>query len=555
MTAFFALLRLQLLSRYADLKPRNLKTQMGEKKGRTIGMIILILFLVGYLGTILYIVETKMLDMMMQMGMPEMLISMAVLLCMAGTLILSFFFVMSSLFLGRDAAVLAALPIKSRVLLGAKLAQVWLSETGISAVILLPACILYGTRVGVDAGFYLRMIPIWLLISVIPICVISFVSSVLIRASVLWKRREIVMTVGGIVLMVGYMFLMMNLGSMTGGDQNSMDMIQQLVQSSQGRVEMITRAFPPAMWAGKGLLGDWGMLGLFAAVSIGAAALTIWLLGYNYRKLSLLQAETPTATKVKAGKENYSGSSVFKACAMREIKMILRVPSYATNILPITFMPLMMVILLNIAFNRSASADAGTNLQQVLSGLNPAIVMGILTAAMAYVAGMNPALSTAVSREGKGHDYLTALPVPVRTLIDAKFVVGYGLSLIGVLAASIAIAVILPAFRTQTILAFILCALFSFFHSVLALTRDVKKPRLDWVTEQEAVKQNFGLLISMLLSWAILAALAGLTYLMIGVLKLEMYPVFGILAAVLLVMCYFAYRHMRKATEKYYCAG
>ena len=30
MTGFFALLRLQLLSRYADFKPRNLKTQLRE---------------------------------------------------------------------------------------------------------------------------------------------------------------------------------------------------------------------------------------------------------------------------------------------------------------------------------------------------------------------------------------------------------------------------------------------------------------------------------------------------------------------------------------------
>ena len=50
MTGFFPLLRLQLLSRYADLKPRNLKTQFREKKGRTIGTIIGVLFAVVYLG-------------------------------------------------------------------------------------------------------------------------------------------------------------------------------------------------------------------------------------------------------------------------------------------------------------------------------------------------------------------------------------------------------------------------------------------------------------------------------------------------------------------------
>ena len=54
MKQFMALLRLQLLSKYADLKPRNLKTALKEKKGRTIGMFIAILFLVLYLGGMLF---------------------------------------------------------------------------------------------------------------------------------------------------------------------------------------------------------------------------------------------------------------------------------------------------------------------------------------------------------------------------------------------------------------------------------------------------------------------------------------------------------------------
>ena len=66
MTGFFALLRLQLLSRFADLKPRNFRNALKEKKGRTIGMAILIVFLVIYLGAMLFIVENKILDILMK---------------------------------------------------------------------------------------------------------------------------------------------------------------------------------------------------------------------------------------------------------------------------------------------------------------------------------------------------------------------------------------------------------------------------------------------------------------------------------------------------------
>jgi ABC-2 type transport system permease protein len=158
-----------------------------------------------------------------------------------------------------------------------------------------------------------------------------------------------------------------------------------------------------------------------------------------------------------------------------------------------------------------------------------------------------------VTREGKGHGFLTALPIPAKTIVGAKFAVGFGLALAGVLAASVALVVIFPKFAVQAILAFILCVLFSYVNSVLALNRDIRKPRLDWVTEQEAVKQNFGVLISMLISWGILLALGVLTYFLIK-WGLGLYAVFGILAAILIVLCVLATIRMNKVTEKYYCA-
>ena len=555
MTGFFALLRLQLLSRYADLKPRNLRAALKERKGRTIGMIVGIVLLVVYLGVILFILETKMIDILQKMGMADLLISMAVMLATAGTLIMSFFFVLSSLYLGRDAGYLAALPLRSRTILTSKLVQVWLSETCIDALLILPACILYGVKTGADAGFYLRMIPVWLLIALLPICVIAFLSSLLIRLSALWKHREILLTVSGIVLLVGYMILMMNLGGITGDAADGGEMIQEFVMNNTSRISSMTRLFPPAAWAANGLLGhDYGMFAVWILISLAAPAVTVWLLGFGYRKLSMLQTETPTGkAKKRTGKESFAAGTQLKACCVRELKTILRVPSYATNILPICFMPLLMVIMICVVGGRSAGGNS-EGFMQLFRELNPAIVMGILAAVMAYMAGMNPALSTAVSREGKGHDFLTALPVPARTLVRAKFIVGFSLGMAGIIAATVALMICFRGYELHTLLACILCILFSYVNSAMALMRDIRKPRLDWVTEQEAVKQNYGVLISMLISWGILIALAGLTYLLIT-WGLGMLPVFGILAGVLAALCAAAHIRLNKVTEKYYCAG
>lgn len=560
MTAFLALLRLQLLTRFADLKPKNLKNALKEKRGRTVGMFIAIAFLVVYLGVILYILETKALDALSpvagapnQVDLRNLLVIMAVVLSTAGTLVMAFFFIMSSLYLGRDAAFLASMPIKPRTLLSAKLAQVWVSETLIDAVILLPACILYGTRVGVGFDFYVRMIIVWLLVAILPICIAGLLSAFLIRISVLWKRRELIMTVGGFALFIAYMILMMNVGSITGDSADGGEMLKEFFMNNSARISGMTKMFPPAGWAAEGLLGDWGQLGLFVLVSICGAALLIGVLGIFYRKLSLLQSEAPSVQGKKGiQRDSIREGNAFRANVKREFLQILRVPSYAINILPIVFMPVLIIVMIGMSVGRNTGGQGG--IQQLLGTLSPALIMCIMAVAIAYMSGMNPALSTAVTREGKGHDFIKALPVSARTLIHAKIAVGYGLEAMGVVAAGIAILFLVPGHVLEAILAMILCLVFCFGCSCLALSRDVKKPRLDWVTEQEAVKQNFGVLISMLVSWAILAAMAGLSYLMLSG-GWDILPVFAVLAAVLAAIGFFAYKLLMKNVDTYYCAG
>ena len=558
MTGFFPLLKLQLLSRFADFKPKNLKTALKEKKGRTIGMFIAILFLIIYMGAILIIVEQQMLNILAdpetpaQFRMPDMLVTMAVMLTTLGTLIMAFFFIMSSLYLGRDAAYIAALPVKTRTVLSAKLVQVWVSETLIDAVILLPACIQYGIRVGESAGFYLRMVLVWLTAAMLPIAIITFVSALLIRISALWKHKELMATVGGIAFFIAYMFLMMNVGRVTGDAADGGEMIRNFVMSYTSRIDSMTGMFPPARWAVKGMLGDWGQLALFILVSLAAMALTVWLMGYVYRKLSLLQTETPVA-KGKKGirKGSLNVDSAFMANVKREFLQIIRVPSYAMNILPIAVMPLVMTIMFTVIIGNNMGDD-GQSLGMLLDMLPRSAVMGILTAIMAYMSGMNPALSTAVSREGKGHDFLIGLPIQARTLIRAKFAVGFGLALCGVGLATVALLIIFPAMALEVVMAFILCALFSYANAMMALSHDIRHPRLTWTTEQEAVKQNFGVLISMLISWGILIALGIAAYFMISA-GWDLWIVFGVLFAVLAVLCLVTRNRMYSTTDKYYC--
>ena len=68
------------------------------------------------------------------------------------------------------------------------------------------------------------------------------------------------------------------------------------------------------------------------------------------------------------------------------------------------------------------------------------------------------------------------------------------------------------------------------------------------------MKQNFGILITMLVSWGILVALAGLCYLMIT-WDWSMMTIFAVLLMLLAAIDVVAYRLLMKNVDKYYCAG
>ena len=554
MNGYAALLRLQLLTAFADLKPRNLKNALKEKKGRSIAAILGVTILVCYLTGLLIYVEKIILDVLLKVGMPDLLLCMAITLTMLSTLIMSFFSIMSTLYLGRDNGFLASMPLRPRTVLCARLTQVWVGETLISAVILLPACIQYAIRTGAGVGFYLRLIPVWLLVDFIPIALVALISTLLIRISAIWKHREILTTVFGISFVLIYIFIMANVGGITGSTASGDDFLQRFIADNSVRIGAMTRMFPPARWAAEGLLGDPGLLGLYVLVSLCAMAAAVWLVGLVYRKLSLLQLETPSSARVrKVTADQYVSGSAFRACCRREFRTILRVPSYATNILPISFMPLVMVIIMGMVIGNNMQED-GQTVQALMAGLNPAVVTAILVAVMAYMSGMNPCLSTAVSREGKGHDLMMSLPVPGWTIVRAKFAVGFGLGALGVAAAGIALAFIFPSLLLPVLISVVLTLLYTYATSCIALIRDIKKPKLDWITEQQAVKQNYGMVISMLISWGILTLLALLSiFLLVSDVGFWLYS--GIIAAILILLCLGMRALLKKTSNKYYVQG
>ncbi len=551
MKTFFALLRLQLLSRWADLKPANLKRNLRENKKKTLTKLIGYAVLFVYLGEFLFYVENAILSVLIQSGMEEFLLDLAVMGAMISTLILSFFFVMSTLYFSRDAAFMASLPVSPRWLLTAKLTDAWLSELAGSALFLFPAGLLYGIRTAQNPAFFLRLLLVLLGTPVLPLVLVAFLSTVLIRFSALWKRRETIATITGVAFLALYMFFCMRMGSMM--PDASEEFLTDFLTQNSARIALLTRAFPPAAWAANGLCGDWGQLLLFLLLCCGAVALALSVLGGVYQKLSLLQSETSSAPrKRREHTASLRANSPFLACFRLEYKRLLRTPAYATNSLPTVLLPVMMIAVMFLSLKNNL--DGNESLQPLLDSLNGGVIVAILAALIALMAGINPALSTAVTREGAGHSAITSLPLPARTIVRAKMAMGFSLSALGCLLAGFTLTIIMPDLALHAGLAVILCLLYTYLCCALSLICDIRNPKLDWLTETEAIKQKSGSLVGLLISWGTLIALGAFGFLLLR-LGLGMLSFSGLLIAMLLLFSLLAREMLLRTADAKYCQG
>lgn len=555
MRKFFALLRIQLLARYADMKPGNLKkiTDKKEKKKLRGTLIAYLVLIVMFAGMIIPY-EYFLLNAMIPLGMADMLPALAVTLSMICTLIMSFFFIMTSLYFGKDAAYLAALPLKSGTILSAKLTQVWISETAISTLFILPASILYGIRMGVDGLFYVRMVLVWLTVSILPICVVTFLSALLIRLSSLWKHRETMMTVGGMALMMAYFVFIFAINTSSMNMMDSAEGMSRILMDNQGMIHQITRLFPPAVWATEGLLGNWGQLVLSLGVNAAAAALTIYLMAKPYRKLSLLQTQVPESKKTFKGDKHFASSTPFMACVKREFRQLTRISAYALNTFPTAMMPVLFVGVLGYTLMQDGGS-AGLKMAMAESGLPQGLIAAVVGAMLCFMAGLNPAIFTAVSREGRnGHGLLTSLPVNPTVYAKAKMAVGMALAVAGLLLAVAVGCVMLPEFIPDMLLALIFSTLYCYVTNALALCMDMKNPRLDWMTETESIKQGSSTWKGMLISLGMLVVMAAVS---VGLFLLNVsLMVYGLCLCVLLgAAAWAAHRLLMNTARKHYWVG
>lgn len=507
MTGYETLLRLTVLNRLAGLRSGSMKKEDGRwDAGRIATLAAVALCGVVLLGFVI-LLEWLIYQGLALLRQPELLPTLAMLCAVVGTLLMSFFTVLSSLFFSRDSVWMAYLPVKSRTVLCAKLTEIWAGETLLNAAILLPAFIMYGTHIGADVLFYVRSALLVLLSPMLPMAIITLLSSVLARL-VGGIRNSALLTTFLSFLMIAVIYgAEIMFFNATGDDADTLQIVQLLVQQG-GLLQTITGFFPPVYWGIRGLMGDAGYLLLFAAVSVGSLALVTLLMGGRYLELCIRQTEQGASRKrVQLGAGAWRRQSALRAMVQLEWREIVRSSVNLTQCLSggIVF-PLVIVLMLVSSSASESFAEVGPYLQALMGGMLPQtdLVLGA-AAILAFVTFISPAACTAISREGGRHALCRMLPISARTMLRAKLICSLRIDVLSMLLTLLVLVIGLQVPWTIMAGAVVLTLVMRYGAVALMLTIDAVHPQLNWTTETQAVKQNVNVFFGMLLDLVLLA--------------------------------------------------
>ncbi|NLU35715.1 MAG: hypothetical protein GXX01_01650 [Clostridiales bacterium] len=466
-------------------------------------LIVFAILIPSFMFGIAFVV-TGLLTVLKSMGQEGVILSWGIAINSTIVFVFGIFYVISTFYFSSDVEMLLPMPLKPRQIVAAKFLVVTIYEYFTTAIFFLPIWITYGVYMKCSPMFYLYGLIVFLLLPVTPLSIASVIIMIIMRFTNLSRYKDTVRMLGGMIgifLGLGLNIVMQNvLGRM------SPEEIMELVQKGENSLVVLTSGiFPTARWGAEAMiyhnqLSGFMSLLIYAGFSILIFMILLWLAQLIYLKGAAGLSETGSKRNKQGRKqlaEEAVRGSVIGTYTRTELKLLFRTPIYFINCVMINFLwPIF--ILLPLIF-QPEEINVIRELSQVMNrpGIEGMILAGAFIAALFFSAS-NGITSTSISREGQELFIKKYLPVSYRQQLTAKILSGFLLGLVSVLSMIIFGILVLKISIWLSLLILAVVWLPVLYTSLTGLLIDLYNPKLDWDSEQKAVKQNINVLYNML---------------------------------------------------------
>ena len=493
------------------------KKNKARSKAATAAYIVLFaVIMVGLLGGIFTFLSLSICSPLSEAGMDWLYFALMGLLSVLFGAFGSVFNTYSGLYLAKDNDLLLSMPIPVSCIMLSRLLGVYLMGLMYSAVIIVPAVIVYWVTANAGAAAVFGGILLMLLISIFVLTVSCALGWVVARISLKLKNRSFITVIVSLVFFGAYYFVCFR----------AQTLISTLVANAAVLGEKIRGAAYPVYLFGSVAVGD-GMAMLAVSTVVLALFGIMWvLISRSFLKIATSSGRTEKRVYRETAAKRRSIPSALLA---KELGRFTGSPSYMLNCgLGILLLPVCGIVLL------IKGGAVIPTLEQVF-GSRPGAVPVLLCSAVCILASMNDMAAPSVSLEGKSLWIVQSLPVTPWQVLRAKLSVQLILTAPAAVFCLICSAFVCTFSPVQFVLCLAELLLYAALNAMLGLTLGLKMPNLTWTSEITPIKQSAGVALA-LFGGAVLAAVIFAVYCFAGY-RLGFTPFMLIAAAVTAAAC------------------
>ena len=419
-----------------------------------------------------------------KIGAPELTITSMYMVSCFFIFLLSVSTIMGTLFYSKDTLFYTSLPVNEKTIVFSKLAIQYLVAFIINLVFLGPAMIIYWGGNDVLFISYINGIIILLITPLMPVLVATLLVMAGMKAVSRYASRNSISVIFSILLIL-VIFGLQILISRQAVDE---DLMSRLTQED-GLLKIISRSFPPSLWATKMFVGDLLETAYFLILNFIILAVLYISARPLFRRVVGAFTEGSSRKIIKNGSLAFISQSQLISLVKRQLYIILKTPTFILNISMLILLPFILIIIW--------SLSGVMNIQELLKGPLSEYTAYIFVVLIASPAIMGTFSATAITREGKYLWQIKCLPVTATLDLLSRITTSVVLCFIG-LAPVIVLSLYLLDIGFYTfVVGFIAGIIITVSFSVLDLIIDIYRPILNWTNPTHAVKNNMNIMIAM----------------------------------------------------------
>lgn len=445
----------------------------------------------------------------------------------------SIFNTYSGLYLSKDNDMLLSLPIPTGCIVAARLTSVYLLGLLYSAVVMVPAVIVYWIEAPINISIVIGSIFLIIIISAVILVLSCVLGWCVAKLSLKLKNKSFVTVFLSLAFFALYYFVYFKAQSV----------IQDLIMNAAIYGQKVKDSAYPLYLFGKIAEGDWLAIGIFAVIVALICIFTFWILSRSFIGIATSTAST---AKKKYKEKHVTRKSISSALLAKEFGRFTSSPNYMLN----CTMGSVFLIIISGALIIKGGDFAGALNQFYATGMDQGFIVAIIITIICVTAAMNDMVVPSVSLEGKSIWIGQSLPVEPWNILSAKLMVQILVTGIPVILCEACCVVLFDFGIAEKIMICIIPLIFTVLIALFGLFLGIKMPNLTWTSELAPIKRGINVMIAMFGGAALGMLIIAVYYLIKSKIDIILY--LGMTAAVFIVAAIILYTWLKKKGAQIY---